>query len=113
MTLTFTESGEINGNASCNSYFGSFALTGESLSITETGATLMACAEPLMHQEARYFDILGGVIRFDIAADGSRRWPYDRGEPPAGVSDTSQNGFTITRITIRIISTVGTSLRMR
>ncbi len=70
VTLTFTEGGEINGNA-CNSYFGSFALTGEGLSITETGATLMACAEPLMQQEARYFDILGGIIRFDIAADGS------------------------------------------
>jgi heat shock protein HslJ len=71
VTLAFAESGEVNGAASCNSYFGSFTLTAEGLTIDNTGATMMACEEPLMDQEALYLAILTAVTRFDIGPDGS------------------------------------------
>lgn len=71
VTLTFTEGGEINGGASCNRYFGGFALTGESLTITNQGATMMMCEQTLMDQEGLYLSILEAVTGFEIGPDGS------------------------------------------
>ena len=49
------ENGRISGNASCNTYQGSYALDGASFDAEELISTLMACADPaLMEQERVY-----------------------------------------------------------
>jgi heat shock protein HslJ len=68
--MTFSPDGKISGNASCNRYFGSFNLTGEGLSFSETGASMMACDQPLMDQEGKLLKTLSTVHRFEISPAG-------------------------------------------
>lgn len=61
----------VAGTASCNRYFASYELTGESLTIGRPGSTMMACTPALMDQEQKFLRILQGVRSFDINADGA------------------------------------------
>lgn len=78
-TITFDQSGNINGNAGCNSYFGTFEVDGSSLSIKNLGWTEMFCGESLMAQETAYLAALEKADSYHInasslqilAADGS------------------------------------------
>lgn len=72
-TLTFDREGRIHGNGSCNRYFGSSRLTGESLSISETGASRMMCDQPLMDQERNLLRSLESVGQSKITPSGSLR----------------------------------------
>lgn len=81
-TMSFTPAGEINGNASCNRYFGSFSLTGEGLSFSQAGAGMMACDQPLMDQEGKLLAALETIRRFDIAPNGQLRL-LDEADQPA------------------------------
>ncbi len=71
VTVVFSDDGRLGGRGSCNSYGGQFTLTGESLTLGQLRSTLMACAEPLMVQEQRLFELLESVQRFEIAEDGA------------------------------------------
>ena len=63
--------GHLSGPASCNRYFAEFTLTGEGLTVSKPGATMMMCDQPLMDQEALFLAILEGTTRFEIGVDGS------------------------------------------
>jgi heat shock protein HslJ len=71
VSLAFGDDGMIAGNASCNRYFGKFTLTGESLTISSSGATRMMCDAHLMEQENHLLKILEATTRFEIGQDGS------------------------------------------
>jgi len=70
-TITFEEDGKLNGNASCNRFFGGYKLTGEGLATDGLGSSMMMCDQPLMDQEMKVLDILKGVGGFAIGADGA------------------------------------------
>lgn len=70
-TLAFDADGTLNGNGSCNRFFGAYTLTGEGLTVGDIGSSMMACEEPLMAQEMMLLDILKGVGRFEIGSDGA------------------------------------------
>ncbi|TPL21739.1 META domain-containing protein [Mesorhizobium sp. B2-3-6] len=69
-TLAFEPDGRIHGNGSCNRFFGGFALTGEALTISETGSSRMICDQPLMDQERNLLEALGSVRRFEAPQTG-------------------------------------------
>ncbi len=69
-TILFLEEGRVAGNASCNRFIGGFNLTGEGLSFSQMGTTMMACEEPLSLQEARFLELLQAVFRFEISPEG-------------------------------------------
>lgn len=69
-TLSFAASGEIAGNGSCNRFFGGFALTGEGLTASDIGSSMMMCEEALMEQEANVLAILKGLAGFAAAPEG-------------------------------------------
>jgi heat shock protein HslJ len=71
VTVAFGEDGRIHGDGSCNRYNAAYQLTGEGLSIGAAASTMMACAQPLMEQERRFFGALAAVRRFEIAPDGA------------------------------------------
>lgn len=71
ITLQLGADGHASGRGGCNSYGGSYSLTGESLRFSPLAATQMACAEALMNQEQRYFDALAGTVRYALADDGA------------------------------------------
>jgi heat shock protein HslJ len=69
-TLAFTTDGSINGNASCNRFFGSFSLTGEGLTFSDAATTMMACDQPIMDQEHALLEAFKTVRRFEVTAEG-------------------------------------------
>ena len=70
LALRFDPDGKITGQGGCNRFFAGFALTGEGMGIGPVGATRMACARPIMDQEARVFAALDRVTRFDMTDAG-------------------------------------------
>jgi heat shock protein HslJ len=71
ITLRFDADGGASGRGGCNSYGGSYTLTGDALSFGPIAATRMACEPALMDQEQRYFDTLAKVTRYAVADDGA------------------------------------------
>ncbi|QMV01787.1 META domain-containing protein [Devosia sp. D6-9] len=72
-SLAFEADGSIHGNGSCNRFFGTFTLTGEGLTVSQVGATMMACDQGLMDQEHRLLQAFETVGRFDVGDDGGVR----------------------------------------
>lgn len=70
-TLAFDGEGRIGGRGSCNSYGGSYRLSGEGLALSQVFSTQMACVEALMRQEQRVFAILEAVNRFEVDDTGA------------------------------------------
>jgi heat shock protein HslJ len=78
-TLDFGVDGRLAGRASCNAYTTTYTLTGESLSIGTTAATMTNCGPALMEQEKRFLEILQRVRRFDFTETGALLLEDDRG----------------------------------
>lgn len=72
-TLAFDPDGGIHGDGSCNRFFGRFTLTGEGLSISQIGASMMMCEQPLMDQERSLLKALESVQRFEAVPGGQIR----------------------------------------
>jgi len=79
-TILFMEEGRVAGNASCNRFVGGYSLTGEGLSFSQMGTTMMACEEDLSLQEARLLELLQAVFRFEISPESHLvlHTPYGR-----------------------------------
>ena len=62
--------GEIRGTGGCNSYFGSYSIQGNNLTINELGWTEMACLDPegVMDQEQVLMSLLSSADTF--SSDG-------------------------------------------
>src|SRR5581483_4268868 len=69
VTATF-QGGRLAGSAGCNAYAGGYTITGRSISLTETAATLRICPEPpgIMEQEAASLAALRRVAQVDVTA---------------------------------------------
>jgi putative lipoprotein len=65
-TLEFPEVGKVAGRGSCNRFFGSVRISGDSMTFGPLGSTRMACAEAVMNQETRYLAALAGAERYSI-----------------------------------------------
>jgi len=76
-TLEFPEAGKVVGSGSCNRFFGSVEISGESIRFGPLGATRMACVEAVMNQEAKYLEALRDAERF--TRDGSALLIYRKG----------------------------------
>jgi heat shock protein HslJ len=68
-TLAFPEAGQAAGSGSCNRFFATVTISGDSISFSAIGSTRMACEDPIGAQEARYLSALQGAERFSL--DGS------------------------------------------
>jgi heat shock protein HslJ len=69
-TLAFPEAGKIAGNDSCNRFFGSAEIKGDTIKLSPLGATRMACPEAVMNQETKYLRTLQSAERFEL------KYPY-------------------------------------
>jgi heat shock protein HslJ/uncharacterized protein YecT (DUF1311 family) len=71
MTLEVGDDGAISGVGGCNRYFGAAEIDAAGgITFGGIGATRMACPEPMMAQETRYFGALERVTRFALTTDG-------------------------------------------
>ena len=65
LSVTF-EGGQVSGFSGCNTFQGTYALKGESLSIGPLATTRMACAEPVMQVESAYLEALGSTSAWAV-----------------------------------------------
>lgn len=68
-TLEFGADGQARGNSSCNQYFGSYTIDGDTLNFGQLGSTMMGCEEPAMQQETNFLQTLGTAAIFTVAGD--------------------------------------------
>jgi heat shock protein HslJ len=71
-TLEFPEAGKVTGKASCNHFFAAVKISGASILISALGATKMACAEAVNHQEVSYLSALQVAERFELDSNALR-----------------------------------------
>ena len=76
-TLEFPEAGKVSGRASCNRFFGTVEVSGESMKFGPLAATKMSCGDAADAQERKYLDALQAAERF--AVDGPELLIYSRG----------------------------------
>jgi heat shock protein HslJ len=77
-TLEFPEAGRAAGRGSCNRFFGTVEISGESIRFGPLAATKMACLDPAANaQETKYLGALQAAERF--AFDGPAFLVYPRG----------------------------------
>jgi putative lipoprotein len=67
-TLEFPEAGRVAGSGSCNRFFGSVEIQGESIRFGQMGSTRMSCEEAVNNQESKYLRALGSAERFVLEA---------------------------------------------
>jgi heat shock protein HslJ len=77
-TLEFPEAGRAAGRGSCNRFFGTVEVSGESIRFGPLAATKMACLDAAANaQETKYLEALQAAERF--AFDGPALLVYPRG----------------------------------
>ncbi len=67
ITVTFTDAGELHGTAGCNSYFGSYMIEEDTLTIGAIGSTQMWC-EDMMEQETAFLELLQNAVQYELSA---------------------------------------------
>jgi heat shock protein HslJ len=76
-TLEFPETGKASGRASCNRFFGTVEISGQSIKFGPLAATKMFCSGATDAQERRYLDALQKAERFEL--DGPQLRIYSTG----------------------------------
>ena len=69
ITATFDKrKGEVSGSSGCNTYFASYEINGNNLSISNLAWTEMACLSPagVMEQEQEFLSLLADVESFQV-----------------------------------------------
>jgi heat shock protein HslJ len=69
VTAVFGDDGTISGNAGCNTYNGTYEVSGTDMTIGPLATTKMACEPDVSTQEANYLAALGQVSTFKIRGD--------------------------------------------
>jgi heat shock protein HslJ len=69
VTAVFGDDGTISGNAGCNTYNGTYEVTGTTMKIGPLATTMMACEPDVSAQEANYLAALARVTKYTIRGD--------------------------------------------
>jgi heat shock protein HslJ len=64
--ITFNDDGSVTGNSGCNSFGGSYTVSGNQITFNDIVSTLMLCEEPLMQQEDTTHQVLNGTATYEI-----------------------------------------------
>jgi heat shock protein HslJ len=83
VTALFGPAGDLTGSAGCNSYTGSYTLSGQNgISIGPLATTLMYCGEPgVMDQETAYLTLIRTVASYEVTGDGMLNLKNAAGTP--------------------------------
>jgi heat shock protein HslJ len=117
------QSGELNGSAGCNRYFGSYELDGDRLTVGPLGATRMTCGDALDGQERQYLAALeraatAKIVRGQLQiadADGKTVLTFVPSEPMSLTGTTwillfhfnGKDGFVSTLLDTEVTATFG------
>lgn len=73
ITVRFSGEDTINGRAACNSYFGTYRLSGEGIRVSQLAGTKMACEGERMRLEYAFLGALSSTHRFEIEPQNDGR----------------------------------------
>jgi heat shock protein HslJ len=85
-SLDFGMDGQVSGKLGCNGFSGSYVVIGRKIVFASMISTMMACAEPVMTQEGIAFQVMNGMVRFEV--EGATLRIYDA---------SRANAITLTR----------------
>jgi heat shock protein HslJ len=68
-TVSFIEGGQVSGDTGCNTFSGSYRISGSIVIIGRVASTRMACEEALMAQETAILAALTGATTFSVRGD--------------------------------------------
>ena len=71
-TLLVQPDGAVSGTSGCNSFAGQSLTIGDAIAFDDMASTRMACADPQMQQEARYFQALTAATRYQLSGESLR-----------------------------------------
>ena len=71
ITATF-QAGRVSGSGGCNTYSGSYTISGQTMAIGPLGTTGLSCAQPVMDQETKYLATLQGAVDYEIQGNELR-----------------------------------------
>ena len=80
ITLAFDGAGRVDGRGGCNRYGGPVRVGDRSFAFGDLAMTEMACPDPAMFEEGRYFHALGAVARWRL--DGADLTLLDGADRP-------------------------------
>ncbi|MCE5299089.1 MAG: META domain-containing protein [Methanoregulaceae archaeon] len=70
ISLQFADDGKVSGNSGCNSYSGTYTVSGNSISMSGFAVTLMYCGEPgVMDLESTYLAVLPSMKVYKISGN--------------------------------------------
>lgn len=70
ISLQLTDDGALTGNAGCNNYFGSYTLSGNTITIGTLGSTVMFCNETgIMDLETTYLAVLPRMTLYQVSGN--------------------------------------------
>ena len=64
--IKFSKAVKVAGKGSCNRFFGTVKIAGDTISFPQLGSTRMACPEPVMNQESKFLKALEDAERFGV-----------------------------------------------
>lgn len=69
-TLTFGGDGTVTGSSGCNTFSGTYALDGPTLTFGPLATTKKGCADPTMFVESAFLAAMGGITDWSVDAAG-------------------------------------------
>jgi len=69
-TIEFPEDGKVGGDTGCNRYFGGVEIDGASFKAGALAGTRKMCPPALMDQESGFYQVMGKVVSWEVAATG-------------------------------------------
>ena len=89
-SIEFADDESVVGNTGCNRYFGSVDIDGSNMTFGPMAGTRMACAESLMDQEMKFYQAMGEVSSWEVAATGLLHLRDSNGKNLIRASATTQ-----------------------
>jgi heat shock protein HslJ len=71
-TLLVEADGTVSGTSGCNNFAGQSMVVGDAIAFDDLASTRMACTDPQMQQEARYYQALSAATRYRMGSDTLR-----------------------------------------
>jgi heat shock protein HslJ len=93
ITLQFNSDGTLSGSSGCNTYNGSFTVSGNQITIGPLASTRMACSQELMDQESLYLAALGSAATYQIKDTGLELRTKDGALAVDGIIATQTNSI--------------------
>jgi len=111
LTAEFGKDGSLTGNSGCNTYKGTYTVTGNQIKIGPLATTRMACPQEIMDQETLYLAALQSAATYRIEGTGMELRTKDGAlaadfqvKPPASTVPTQENVNSIQDINWQWVS---------